>query len=108
MFTCPNQTETTYQYSDRNELLSLTHTNTQTPAQLQSFLYTYDDSSNRLTKTRVQGQGAGDMATYSYDTLNQLTRQTTGGQAGEFYEYDSLGNRTSAHTSNIYQYDPLM
>lgn len=48
------------------------------------------------------------MATYSYDNLNQLTRQTTGGQAGEFYEYDSLGNRTSAHTSNIYQYDPLM
>ena len=99
--TRPNQTQTTYQYSDRSELLSLTHTNTLTQDTIESFLYTYDDTGNRLAKTDSEGTH-----TYQYDDLNQLTGVS--GPSPEAYQYDSVGNRTSSQLSSTYQYDPLM
>ncbi len=99
-YTRPNQTKTTYQYSSRNELTSINDVNTQTASSIQSFVYTYDDTGNRLTTTDAQG-----LHQYQYDHLNQLTGVS--GSTPESYQYDSLGNRVSSQLSTTYKYDSL-
>jgi len=97
-----------------------------------SFTYTYDNVSNRLTKTQKspsppagEGKGEGEVKyTYSYDAIYRLTEalsstpgyssNTSGKGSGvstatqnqkEFYTYDAVGNRRSSDKYGIYTYN---
>ncbi len=92
-----------YTYDDADQLLSVTHKNSD-GATLFSYTYQYDNVGNR---TRMTEAGGG-QTDYTYDDLYRLTGVTYPDLTTASYTYNDVGNRTqlvdSSGTTN-YTYD---
>jgi len=91
----PNAINTSYTYDNLNRLTNLTATLGSTT--ITSSAYTYDNASNRLTKTTPDYSEA-----YSYDPLYRLTAANRNGTANQWvYSYDAVGNRLTNQADSI-------
>jgi YD repeat-containing protein len=61
-----------------------------TPADIDRYQYTYDQNSNRLTRTNTLNTGLNE--TYTYDMLNRLTLATPLASFAQQWVLDSTGN----------------
>ena len=91
-----NGVETTYSYDVASQLLSLVHQLGATT--INSFIYTYDDVGNRLSKTDNNGT-----AEYTYDALNRLVEAVNPLPSNplESFTYDEVGNRVDSNQNGL-------
>ncbi len=96
----PDQ-ETEYTYNLANELTDLDNT-TLTSTNISSYVYTYDDVSNRLSKQRTYTSNSAETHSYTYNDIYELTGVSNA--QSHSYAYDNVGNRTTvdsvSYTSN--------
>jgi RHS repeat-associated protein len=91
----------TYTYDDASQLTSLAFKDGTNP--ITSNDYIYDLVGNRTKDTDLSG-----VNDYTYDALYRLISAThPTGNPDEFFNYDSVGNRTSSHLSASYTYNEL-
>ena len=81
----------TYNYNLANELDNMANTLVGVGSINRN--YTYDQVSNRLTKSETLGSAV--LTNFGYNNLYELT-STSGGQTNS-YTYDAVGNRTNAN-----------
>lgn len=84
-----------YLWDNKNRLLSLQYL--KSGANLQSFVYTYDDSNNRITMVDTTGVAAPINWSYTYDWLNRLLSATRNAVTTS-YSYDTSDNRLTTTT----------
>ncbi len=100
--TMANGAYTDYGFDIRGRVSTITH-KTSTSGVIDPQTYTYDPAGNLITKTV-----AGDMLTYTYDAIDQLTSEGSIVYGGISYTYDGNGNRltrTQGSTTENYTYD---
>jgi len=96
--TDPNQLQSTIQYDSLNRLTSL---NTVAPnsSAVAGYSYTLGATGNRIGATEQTGR----TLTWNYDGIYRLTSEAvqdpSGGNGAVSYEFDPVGNRTSANSS---------
>jgi len=98
--TAPNGVSSNYAYDDLDRVTALSHVagaNT-----LNANQYTYNNASNIASWFNASGNHA-----YSYDLVDRLTAVNNSSQAAENYSYDAVGNRTAAHLSASYNFQPF-
>ena len=97
--TAPNGVTTTYSYDDLDRLTSLVHANGVGP--IIKNQYAYDGAGNISNWSNGSGSHV-----FGYDSLDRLTTTINTAQPNENYGYDAVGNRTTSHTSSLYNYQP--
>jgi RHS repeat-associated protein len=85
----------TFGWDNKNRLLSLQYK--KGVPNFQSFVYTYDDSDNRITLVDTTGVAAPINWSFTYDWLNRLLSATRNGVTTS-YAYDTSDNRTTTTT----------
>ena len=98
-----------YDFDGGGKLTSLTNKKSDDSTVISSFDYTFDDA-DKITKAIHSN---GDTVDYSYDVLNQLTKELKKNSSGSTlytynYFYDDVGNRTRMikdSTTTNYLYD---
>ena len=90
-----NRTKTLYGYDADDDVTSITNLSDDGTVS-SSLTYTYDASGDVLTST----DQSGNVTSYAYDPLGQLTRVTLPGGRTIQYTYDADGNRTSVVDSS--------
>ncbi len=94
-----------YQYDVRYRLTQAQQYNSSNQL-LYTFNYTYDKAGNMLTKSEVIPQGGSYYYSYEHNAANELTTQTQGGTATNFY-YDASGrmmSKTQGSATATYEY----
>ncbi|QCS54135.1 RHS repeat-associated core domain-containing protein [Priestia flexa] len=100
-----NNAYTAFQYNDSN-LLSEVKNYKKDGTVLDSYKYSYDPNSNQTSVVTNNGT-----ASYEYNALDQLTKETLIDGTVISYEYDKVGNRTKkieakgTTTTTIYTYN---